>query len=518
MTRQGIFTPRTAMLLCTAGLLSACQLPATPTKSESHALLQQDTYDTQLGRSLKPMIEQHPQLSGVVPLPDPLDAFAARALLIAAAQRSVDVQYYIWRDDITGNLLLYALHEAAKRNVRIRLLVDDNGTNGLDKKLALLNAEPNVEVRLFNPFPFRSFKPLGFLTDFSRLNRRMHNKSLTIDGQVTVVGGRNIGDEYFGATQDVAFTDLDVMVTGPVVDEVSQDFDRYWNSQSAYPIESLVSTPSEEAGRQLLQEESNTARIPQAQAYVEAIAHSTFVERLLTANVEFHWVPVKMVSDDPDKILGKAEPEAMLMPRLLEILGKPTTSIDLISPYFVPTEHGVEAFSALAEQGVRIRILTNAMEATDVLPVHAGYAQYRVPLLKNGISLFEMRRESDDNSPKEKAGPFGSSGSSLHAKTFAVDGKRTFVGSFNFDPRSAVLNTELGFVIDSEEMAQTLSQSFEHTIPLHAYTLQLHDNDKLLWLRHDASGVHTLSSEPSSTFWKRLYIGFLSLLPIESLL
>ena len=519
MTRSGYFTSRNVLLLLTVGVLTACHLPATENKTVSHAFLQQDTQDTLLGKGLQPQVDAHPHLSGVVPLPDPLDAFASRILLIAAAQRSVDVQYYIWRDDITGNLLLYALHEAAKRNVRIRLLIDDNGTSGLDEKLALLNAEPNVEVRLFNPFPFRTFKQLGFLTDFSRLNRRMHNKSLTVDGQATIVGGRNIGDEYFGATQDVAFADLDVMVVGPVVDDVSHDFDRYWNHQAAYPIEKLVDTPNAKTAESLLHEESNTARIPQAQAYVESIARSTFVEHMLAGTLAFQWVPVTMVSDDPDKVLGKAQPEAMLMPRLLEILGEPTRSIDLVSPYFVPTEHGVEAFSAMAKQGVRIRIMTNAMEATDVLAVHAGYAKYRLPLLQQGISLYEMRREGGDGDrAKEKAGPFGSSGSSLHAKTFAVDGKRAFVGSFNFDPRSAVLNTELGFVIESESMAKAITDAFDYSVPYYAYQLALEDNNDLVWISQTTNGSQTQTTEPSSTFFKRLYIGFLSLLPIESLL
>ncbi|WP_240733299.1 phospholipase D-like domain-containing protein [Kerstersia gyiorum] len=235
---------RSGIAIIAAGLVSSCGLPPLDNRSESQATMTQEGLDTRLGQSLAPLAAQHPGLSGVLPLTDSLDAFAARILLIAAAERSVDVQYYIWRDDITGNLLLRALHDAAQRKVRVRLLLDDNGTNGLDSKLALLNAEPNVEVRLFNPFPFRVFKPLGFLTDFRRLNRRMHNKSLTVDGQATIVGGRNIGDEYFGATQAVAFADLDVLVTGPAVNAVSLDFDRYWNSPSAYPLEQLISPPA----------------------------------------------------------------------------------------------------------------------------------------------------------------------------------------------------------------------------------------------------------------------------------
>ncbi|MHA3903247.1 phospholipase D-like domain-containing protein [Castellaniella sp. WN] len=484
----------------------------------THTLTPQESAQTRLGQSLAPLLDVHPGLSGVVPLADSLDAFAARMRLISTAQRTIDIQYYIWRDDITGNLLLQALHEAARRHVRIRLLVDDNGTTGLDGKLALLNAEPNAEVRLFNPFPFRAFKQLGFLTDFSRLNRRMHNKSLTVDGLVTIVGGRNIGDEYFGATQDVAFTDLDVLAAGRVVDEVSRDFDRYWNSAPAYPLERLVSAPDKRKARSPLRNEVLDTRMPKAHAYVEAAKRSAFIEDLMAGTLALHWGPVRMVSDDPGKVLGQARPETLLAARLMDILGKPVHSVDLISPYFIPTRQGVEAFRALAEQGVRLRILTNALEATDVAAVHAGYAKYRRPLLKLGVTLFEMRREADPDRPKEKAGPFGSSGSSLHAKTFAVDGKRVFVGSFNFDPRSALLNTELGFVIDSEAMAQAMSDTFDHKIPDRAYRLELDGRDRIAWLAQGPDGTRRLTTEPSTSFWKRWYVGALSLLPIEPLL
>lgn len=497
---------RNGILIVVAGLLSACSLPSQDGKNVSQALTTQEGAQTRLGQSLAPLLSAHPDMSGVVPLPDSLDAFAARMHLLSAAQRTIDIQYYIWRDDITGNLLLQALHNAAQRKVRVRLLLDDNGITGLDDKLALLNAEPNVEVRLFNPFPFRTFKPLGFLVDFSRLNRRMHNKSLTVDGQATIVGGRNIGDEYFDASHDVTFTDLDVLVAGHVIDEVSHDFDRYWNNESAYPLERLVSTPSQRTTRPLPRDDAQAALSPKAHAYVEAARKSAFIESLLARTLAFHWVPVRMVSDDPGKVLGRAPPDAMLAARLMDILGKPGHSVDLISPYFIPTQQGVEAFASLAEQGVRLRILTNALEATDVTAVHAGYVKYRRPLLKLGVTLFEMRRDADPDRPKEKAGPFGSSGSSLHAKTFSVDGKRVFVGSFNFDPRSAFLNTELGFVIESETMAQVISDAFDHKIPSRAYRLELDDQDHVVWLERDPSGTRTLTTEPSSTLWKRLYV------------
>ncbi|MGY0503984.1 phospholipase D-like domain-containing protein [Luteimonas sp. e5] len=463
-------------------------------------------------------MEQHPGRSGVLPLANELDAFASRILLIAAAERTIDVQYYIWRDDITGNLLLRALLDAAQRGVRVRLLLDDNGTSGLDRKLALLNAQDDIEVRLFNPFVQRRFKARGFLTDFNRLNRRMHNKSLTIDGQATIVGGRNIGDEYFGASEGVTFTDLDVMVVSDAVDEVSRDFDLYWNSASAYPLEKLVHVPERKLRAQSLDTRPDPASLARRKIYVDAARQSDFIRNLRSRRLDFQWVPVRMVSDDPAKVLDKAPPDAQLLPRLARLLGRPEKTVDLISPYFVPTQQGVDAFATLARQGVRVRVLTNALEATDVAAVHAGYMKYREPLLEHGIELHEMQRQRSRDLPREKAGPFGSSGSSLHAKTFAVDGERVFVGSFNFDPRSAQLNTELGFVIESAFMAQGVANAFEHDIPHLAYRLKLAGKRDIVWHESTPDGERQLDKEPESSLWRRGYVKFLSRLPIDHLL
>lgn len=499
-------------------ILTACALPTLEHREQSYAISQDESAQTRLGQFFAPSLAQQPELSGVLPLDQAMDAFAARMLLIAAAQRSIDIQYYIWRDDITGNLLLYALHEAAQRGVRVRLLLDDNGISGLDSKLAVLNAQPGVEVRLFNPFPFRAWKRLGYLTDFSRLNRRMHNKSLTVDGQLTIVGGRNVGDEYFGATQDVAFADLDVLAVGPIVDEMEQDFDRYWNSESAYPVSLLIARPHAEQAQILVHDEAMTAKLAKAQVYVQAVAQSNFIEQLFAGRLEFLWVPVHIVSDDPAKVLDQASEAQLLTTRLQAVLSKPELSVDIVSPYFIPTEQGVEILASLVRQGIQVRVLTNSLEATDVLPVHAAYAKYRIPLLQSGVALYEMRSEKERIRPKEKAGPFGSSGTSLHAKTFAIDGKRVFIGSFNFDPRSARLNTELGFVIESPVLAKKLAEAFDQGLGQYAYQLGLNEKQQLIWQVHTDKEPQVLTSEPGANIWTNLYLRFLSLLPIEPLL
>lgn len=497
--------------------LAGCALPAV-NKSESSALTLSEAQETRLGKAIAPSLANHPGKSGIYTLTNPRDAFAARALLARAADRTLDVQYYIWHGDTTGTLLLEELHTAADRGVRVRFLVDDNGTSGLDTELAALASHPLIEIRLFNPFVIRSPKWMGYVTDFSRANRRMHNKSFTADNQASIIGGRNVGDEYFGATEGVLFADLDVLSVGPVVSDVSTDFDRYWDSDSTYPVENIVPAVPEEALDQFSTKASLIERDGAASAYVNAISESEFIKKLLASQLELEWACVRMVSDDPAKGLGLAKNEELLSHQLAEILGAPESRVALVSPYFVPTEAGVEAFSALADQGIRVSILTNSLDATDVAAVHAGYAKRRQALLEAGIRLFEMRRLSSEVSRNPSAGPFGSSSSSLHAKTFAVDGERMFVGSFNFDPRSFNLNTELGFVIESPLLAQNVHRVFETTIPYNAYEVRIDDDGDLYWLERVGDKEVRHEKEPHTGWLKRTWVYLLSILPIEWLL
>src|SRR5690554_5221397 len=294
-----------------AVLLQGCTgLPSLEGRTVTQA--DRDTDDTFLGRAVEPLVAAHPGLSGIRPLQDAHDAFAARVLLAQVAERTLDVQYYIWRNDMTGTLLFQALHLAAERGVRVRLLLDDNNTAGLDPVLAALNSHPNIEVRLFNPFMTRKFRWIGYLTDFGRLNRRMHNKSFTIDNQATVIGGRNVGDEYFGATEGVLFADLDVLAIGPVVQAVSDDFDRYWASGSSYPAERLLPTVSDDLQHQLAEKARAIEQNPTAAAYMKALRQSDFVQEMHQGGLAFEWAETRLVSDDPAKGLGLAAPEKLL--------------------------------------------------------------------------------------------------------------------------------------------------------------------------------------------------------------
>ena len=492
-----------------AALVAGCaSLPPLDGRVETRASV--DTASTRLGRAVVPDVAAHAGRAGIYPLASSTDAFAARTFLAQAADRTLDVQYYIWHDDETGTLLLEALFRAAERGVRVRLLLDDMDTSGQDERLAALDAHPNVEVRLYNPFPNRRLRSLDFVTDFARVNRRMHNKSFTADNQATIVGGRNVGDQYFGAESDVAFADLDVLATGAAVREVSADFDRYWNSPSAVPTAALIGAPAPESTERVRAAWTKLNADPAAARYVEALRSTPLVRELIGGTLALDWAPARVVSDNPAKVLNPPERKDLhMLAQLDAAIGKPARELDLVSPYFVPTEEGTAALVALAKRGVKVRVLTNSLAATDVSVVHAGYAKYREELVRGGVRLYELKPilQAKD---RER---MGGSDASLHAKTFSVDRSRIFVGSFNFDPRSARLNTEMGLVVESPALAARLSDALDRDLARNAYEVRLSGND-LVWI----DGNARLDSEPSAGMFRRLWIGFLSILPIEWLL
>jgi putative cardiolipin synthase len=466
-----------------------------------------------LQRAVQPLVAAHAHESGFIALNEGGDAFAARILLADAAEHSIDAQYYIWRHDNAGSMLLQALLRAAERGVNVRLLLDDVNTAGLDAALAALDAHPRIEVRVFNPFRWRRFRLIGLLADFARLNRRMHNKSYTVDGTVTVVGGRNIGDEYFGTGDGLQFTDLDVLAIGPVVADVARDFERYWTSTPAQPLARVL------AGHTALSHaQQDSARVVAAgENYAGALGRERCVRELLDGLLAFDWARAHLVSDAPAKVLGHARRRTMLLSKLREIVGTPQRELHLVSPYFVPTRAGVAFLVALARQGIHISVLTNSLEATDVAAVHAGYARWRRPLLRAGIALFESRRLLP-TARRHRRRRGGSSSTSLHAKTFAIDGERVFVGSFNFDPRSAQLNTEMGLLIESPALARACADLFTNAANRHAYSVQLDARGALQWQQHDDAGISLHHREPGASIWRRAWVRILSWFPIEWML
>ena len=522
-------TPALLIAMLTALLTGCGTLPPLEGRKPSSAL--EDTAGTRLGRALARDVAAHPAKTGIYVLDEARDAFAARGLLAEAADRSLDVQYYIWHGDQTGWLLFEALWRAAERGVRVRLLLDDNGVGGLDGTLAALDAHSNIEVRLYNPFVQRRARALGYLTDFERVNRRMHNKSFTADNQATIVGGRNVGDEYYGANMEVGFQDLDVLGIGPVVQQVSNEFDLFWNSASAYPAATVLAPAKPESTAMLREAWDRVHQNPEAVQYVEAVRKTPLMVQLAGEKLDFEWTIARVLHDDPAKVLQPMDrSDLQMLPQLLKAMGHPKRELDLVSPYFVPGADGTKSLVELAQNGVTVRVLTNSLSATDVSPVHAGYSKYRNELLKGGAVLYELKPGSavpppDKDKDEDRArglpgsGSRASSAASLHAKTFAVDRERIFVGSYNLDPRSSKLNTEMGVVIESPALAGMLSKQFDTSIPTRAYLVRRQSDGRgLEWIDVEPTGETRYSSEPGAGPVKRLWIDFLEVLPIEWLL
>lgn len=468
--------------------------------------------DTMWGRFLKETALRRPGKSGVVALVTGHQALAARLLLAGRAERSIDLQYYIWHDDVSGRLLLRALHDAAKRGVRVRLLVDDNGVPGMDDIFSALSAADNLEVRIFNPSRVRNPKLLGYAFDLFRMNRRMHNKSFIVDGAAAILGGRNIGDEYFSIGDHTYFLDLDVLAAGAIVPETAADFDTYWNSESVYPVD-LVVGGLEPA----LPDWLTVEPVADAPEWLSCLPE---IEKRLDAALrdgssQLEWTDVKLVSDDPSKGLGKASGDQLMINQMSKALGPVTRSLDLISAYFIPGKRGVEFFAGIQKSGAKVEVLTNSLLATDVALVHAGYTKYRRKLLEAGIALYELKPQPGVPSGPDELSLIGSSGSSLHAKSLSIDGNRIFIGSFNFDPRSVNLNCEMGFLIDSPAMAKEMRAAFGGQIAKGSYQVVLRDG-KMRWIETAADGSVTVhDNEPGVSWGMRLIVTLLGLLPIE---
>jgi putative cardiolipin synthase len=524
-----------AAVLVIGALLDGCAtLPADYPRTESYAL--PDTADTRLGRIVAPAMQTNPGYSGVHLLSRGTDAFLARLVLAEVADRTLDVQYYIWHADTTGKVLTEAIFRAADRGVRVRIMLDDVGSTADDLDLLALDAHPNVEVRLFNPLLNRSARGLDLLTSFHRTNRRMHNKSFTADNQATIIGGRNVGDEYFEARADLEFGDLDLLTVGPAVGQVAASFDQFWNSTLAVPMRILTQerpTPTELVeARTALQDFVQSQR---ASPYAKALRDSHLSAKWQNGELRFHFGNVQVVYDDPSKVSSQsADPRTLLLPQLQATFEGIRSELLLVSPYFVPGEPGVDALRELRERGVRIRVLTNSLASTDVSIVHSGYARYRRALLDAGVELYEVkptatRKRTKRTQKRERIlgathGVFGASRASLHAKTLIFDRDALFIGSMNLDPRSVLTNTEIGVVVESPALAQELLDTLDEDLHDSAYRVTLDatadgaGGPGLVWSGEDDGRSVRYTREPLASAWQRFKVWFYSLWPIEPLL
>ena len=506
------------VVVLTLGLLTGCaSVPTDYPKTASFAYT--DTGDTHLGEQIRENFGNELQQTGVYPLNSGMQAFVARMAVIAAAQRSLDLQYYIWHADSSGKLLANALLQAAERGVRVRLLLDDLDTEGKDAGLLQLDTHPNIEVRLYNAFGYRGSRGLGFVSDLRRLNYRMHNKALTADNLVTIVGGRNIGNEYFDASEDTAFSDLDVLAVGPLVADVSSMFDLYWNSEMVVPV--VAFTGAHDLTGEALRDarvrfEANIDK-ELASPYIRAVHESKILDELHLSRMTFRWGSAQLIYDDPHKMDHKEISEATHMaPQLAPLFASARNEVQVVSPYFVPGDKLVAYFAELEARGTRVRILTNSLAANDVGMVHAGYMRYRKDLLRAGVDLYEFKPDpARHNSNKNW---MGSSSSSLHTKYMSADGEMVFVGSFNLDPRSIALNTEMGVLFKNPELDQRMVAAFNEAVVTQAYQVQLDDAGDLVWLERQDGETLRYHKEPHTTAWQRFVARFLSLVVPESMI
>jgi len=474
-----------------------------------------DTEDTFLGQQLVEIANQHPGESGFFPISDGIDALAARLLLAGRAERTIDAQYYLIKNDHTGNAFINVLLQAADRGVRVRLLVDDMFTGGYDTGMAALDSHPNFEIRIFNPFARRSARFMDGLTSFSRINRRMHNKSFTIDNQITIIGGRNIADEYFGAREDAKFGDLDVVGIGPVVQDVSDMFDSYWNHERAAPIAAFAKMPEDPAAQlEVLRERLEESRQSIMTSKYAAAVKDQVLEYVETDTSGFIWAPYSLAVDSPDKTYKKKAKEvASITTPLRESLLSAKSEIIIISPYFVPLKTGIEALSEMQRSGVNVTVITNSLAANNQASVHGGYAPSRKPLLMAGVRIFEVRPDAEV-AGSELVAASGAK-ATLHTKAFFVDRREAFIGSFNFDPRSANINTELGVIIRSPELAEVFSERIMKALPNNTYEVFLNEKGKLRWRGLENGEEVIFDKEPQTTGWQRFVAGFMRILPIR---
>jgi putative cardiolipin synthase len=447
--------------------------------------------------------------SGLLLISDNYDAFATRVLAARSAVRTLDLMYYLWHDDHTGRLLLQEVFRAAQRGVHVRMLLDDVNPRTNDSAYLALSSHPNIELKLFNPSGVRSrgiARGIEVLLRLFALTRRMHNKAWIADDNLAIVGGRNVGDAYFDAAE-TNFRDLDVLMLGPAVQQTAQIFEAFWNCEDAKSIAELGSATQITNANLFEGSEADTES-----PLLIGIGDRGSIAEFIAASNDVHWVErVRVISDPPEKVRGWRR-RSWLMKELLPIIQSARFCLEIVSPYFIPGKRGSATLSDLVGNGVDVAVLTNSLAATDVAAVHGAYANYRKRLLRNGVKLFELQPFSR----QPKISVFGSKGASLHTKAFSVDDKTGFVGSFNFDPRSVSLNSEMGVLFEDEKMVAELRHRFQSEIsPEASYRLELRNN-VLHWHGCDEGRLQNYIHEPEAGILRRIMATLVRCLPIES--
>jgi cardiolipin synthase C len=490
--------------------------------------------DTRLGGQFATASQAHDGTSGFRIITAGIDGFLTRVQMIDAAERTLDLQYFIFRGDETGRLVTEALLRAADRGVRVRVLIDDGDTVAGDEQIIALDAHPAIEIRIFNPFAYRGHGTLRrhgeFLFHAPRLDYRMHNKLLVVDNAVALIGGRNIGNQYFQMDPESQFADDDAFAAGPIAAQLSATFDEYWNSRFAIPAEALGRKKRTAAALAVHRERASERPGHHVQPlkgsgvdYVKRIATGEPYAGMISGQLPLVWAHAQVVCDSPDK---KHVENGSLAGRLMtQPVGDAARAVQsellMVTPFYIPADEEVQLLKDLRQRNVRVRILTNSLESAPELGAHSGYLHYRIPLLEDGVELYEVRsllgnaRGSGQTAMLSRYGNYA-----LHAKLFVFDRQRLFIGSMNFDQRSKRINTEVGLIIDSPELARQTAVRFEAMAqPENSYVLELRpgsagSSPHLVWhTQEDGKAVEYLR-EPARSAWQRLEVKLLSLLPL----
>ena len=489
-------------------LLSACSTIdfEQPRSASQHVPASQST---QLGQ-LSDALTGDSDKNAFLPLADGLAAFGARLRLIEAAEQTIDMQYFLMKGDTAGEIIAGKLLEAADRGVRVRILLDDVFTTVKDHELAIIAKHPNAEVRLYNPVSRRGFYYMNYFADFKRANRRMHSKSFTVDGAASIVGGRNIADEYFQLKTKARFLDFDILVLGPVVSDVAKQFDSFWNDQRAIPIELIDQKFDEDelerAAREIEEELRNSA----SSRYAAAV-DANYMRELISGSGGLYFAEASLISDTPEKLANPVGEDYMnVVMSLTELARESTDEIVIINPYFIPQEVGMNFWEERRNEGIKLTIVTNSLASNNHTPVHSAYTRYRKDLIDLGAYLYETRVNAVSEDGEAEA-------LTLHTKLIVLDKRYLFVGSLNLDPRSTEINAEMGLLIDSPKMAQKVDELLYTDLQTHVYRLQLNEKKQLRWIARIDGNETIYTKEPETSLWKRFLSKFYRVLPESQL-
>lgn len=522
--RQAMKSPMLTVASCCCAVVLAGGCASAPLdfpRTESFAF--SSPQETALGRNFYPQSAAHPGQTGAYLLPSGPDALVARAVLIDAAEKSIDVKYFIFDDDMVSDFLLDHIVAAADRGVRVRMLLDDFCQAGQDRRLAGIGAHPNIELRVFNPVggnrSMKAFRGLNYLFGPKRIRSRMHNKALIVDAAAVIVGGRNIADEYFSAHAEFNFSDVDMIAIGEVVGDVARAFDTYWNAPLAIPIEAFVPT---EQGPECLAELRSRLENSRVQAresdYAQRVRESGLLKQVEAHAVPFTWGQGEALADAPDKSLKKREqvPSAFIGERLLAAMSSARREVLMVSPYFVPGKAGMEWFREARDRGITVKMVTNSLASTNHAAAHGGYERYRKAVLREGVELYELRPDPQRTGKPATIHRGSTARAALHAKMLIIDRETIFVGSYNIDPRSGQLDSQNGILIHCPKLAAQLAGIFNMvTAPDYSYRVTL-DGNRLTWTSEKAGHPIEYHKEPETSGWRRFKATIIGRLAPES--